>query len=436
MDEEGIEGFADVVVAPTWREGTNYIIQLTGIGGLIPNTVLLEWPECAAQDMQADQVKKDFMEVLQTALAANKAVLAVKGLQSIPTEIVHGTIDIWWMIHDGGFLILLSWFLSQHRIWRSCHLRVFTVAENVSETRAKGAAELLSRTLRERRLCDVDVEVILLDDEMIEPYTNDWTLRVEERHRFLKEVNPTACEMDLEPIPLAIDDLFDKERQEMQPKPPSQAGDSPAGAVIGRRRNNPVFEFIQKEVKVSECRTGAEGGRRHNNPVIEDCKNEVKVSDYRTGAEGGRRNNNQVFEFSQNEVKRSDCRTGAEDGRGHRHGGASSSADDAPDSSASDPQPAAAPATDDPESSPAGSGGVKDQASSPFESIELCQKLGQIINSRSKRAQLVVMNLPDVWGSEDKDVLNYMQYCDTLTQGLERVLFVRSTGREIFDISG
>ena len=35
------------------------------------------------------------------------------------------------------------------------------------------------RTLRERRLFDVDVEVILADDAMIEPYTYDWTLRVE-----------------------------------------------------------------------------------------------------------------------------------------------------------------------------------------------------------------------------------------------------------------
>lgn len=35
------------------------------------------------------------------------------------------------------------------------------------------------RTLRERRLFDVEVEVILADDSMIEPYTYDWTLRVE-----------------------------------------------------------------------------------------------------------------------------------------------------------------------------------------------------------------------------------------------------------------
>merc|ERR1719229_2225567 len=128
----------------------------------------------AAQDGPLDQERKDFVEVLQTALAAGKAVLAVKGLQDMPSEVVYGTIDIWWMIHDGGFLILLSWLLSQHRTWRSCHLRVFTVAENISKETAKGAAEVLSQTLRQHRLLDVDVEVIILDADMIEPYTYDW----------------------------------------------------------------------------------------------------------------------------------------------------------------------------------------------------------------------------------------------------------------------
>merc|ERR1719436_997382 len=105
MAEEGIQGFAEVVVAPTWCVGTNYVIQLTGIGGLVPNTVLLDWPcptpGVATPELVLEQERRDFVEVLQTALAADKAVLAVKGLREMPTEVVYGTIDIWWMIHDG-----------------------------------------------------------------------------------------------------------------------------------------------------------------------------------------------------------------------------------------------------------------------------------------------------------------------------------------------
>ena len=34
----------------------------------------------------------------------------------------------------------------RHRHWRSSQIRVFTLAENVSEERAKAAGEVLSRT--------------------------------------------------------------------------------------------------------------------------------------------------------------------------------------------------------------------------------------------------------------------------------------------------
>merc|ERR1719272_2145442 len=80
MAEENIQGFAEVVVAPSWVEGTNYIIQLTGIGGLVPNTVILDWP-----DNWSKHKKKahEFCSVLRVALANDKAVLAMKGLHSL-----------------------------------------------------------------------------------------------------------------------------------------------------------------------------------------------------------------------------------------------------------------------------------------------------------------------------------------------------------------
>jgi len=64
----------------------------------------------------------------------------------------------------------------------------FTITGNVTEEKAKHAAEQLSKTLRQHRLFDVDVEVILADDDLIEPYTHDWTLRVQDRHKFLEEL--------------------------------------------------------------------------------------------------------------------------------------------------------------------------------------------------------------------------------------------------------
>jgi hypothetical protein len=82
------------------------------------------------------------------------------------------------------------------------------------------------------------------------------------------------------------------------------------------------------------------------------------------------------------------------------------------------------------------SGGATPDAAptSHGDNIESFHKLNQIIHTRSKRAQLVVMNLPDLWGTDVAEVKKFMNYCDILTLGLERVLFVHSTGHEVFDL--
>lgn len=42
---------------------------------------------------------------------------------------LSGTIDIWWIVHDGGILMLIPFLLKQHRTWKNCKLRIFTVAQ-------------------------------------------------------------------------------------------------------------------------------------------------------------------------------------------------------------------------------------------------------------------------------------------------------------------
>lgn len=42
---------------------------------------------------------------------------------------VSGNIDIWWIVHDGGMLMLLPFLLKHHRTWKNCKMRIFTVAQ-------------------------------------------------------------------------------------------------------------------------------------------------------------------------------------------------------------------------------------------------------------------------------------------------------------------
>ena len=42
---------------------------------------------------------------------------------------VKGNIDIWWIVHDGGLLMLLPFLLMQHRTWKNCKMRIFSIAQ-------------------------------------------------------------------------------------------------------------------------------------------------------------------------------------------------------------------------------------------------------------------------------------------------------------------
>ena len=65
------------------------------------------------------------------AEARQCAVIVPKNIDSFPDNknIQDGTIDIWWIIHDGGLLFLIAFLLKRNKIWSRCRLRLFTVAQ-------------------------------------------------------------------------------------------------------------------------------------------------------------------------------------------------------------------------------------------------------------------------------------------------------------------
>ena len=69
-------------------------------------------------------------DVVKTADKRGLALLVPRSIDDFPDrkERLSGTIDVWWVIHDGGMLILLAFLLKQHKVWRACRLRIYTVA--------------------------------------------------------------------------------------------------------------------------------------------------------------------------------------------------------------------------------------------------------------------------------------------------------------------
>jgi len=378
LEAEGLSGFSECVVAPSYSEGANYIIQLTGLGGLTPNTVLMEWPTNWRRNIQK---AVEFVGILQVALIEQKCVLAVKNLPSFPVTASqipkNSTIDIWWIIHDGGLLILLSWLLQQHRIWRKCTLRLFTIMENVTEDVRLQAEAKIRETLRKKQLFDAHVKAIVIEDEMIEPYTYDWTLRATDREQLIAKVNSSkgGAARGANMMPMELDELFREDEEVERGDSVDDLGDD---VSLKHRHRGPSKNMVHPTLTSrAESWTGA--GQGQSAAGIEKlCQNPDTES--RNAAMTG-------------DGLLARAITGEASGRSSKPSN-------------------------------------KDKGK--WENVAGFNKLNDIIVAESGNAQLVVINLPDVWGTGQEDCERFMSYCDTLTKGLERTAFVHSTGTEMF----
>uniref|UniRef100_A0A665VJB5 Solute carrier family 12 member 7-like n=1 Tax=Echeneis naucrates TaxID=173247 RepID=A0A665VJB5_ECHNA len=131
MAAEKTKGFCHVVVSSNLRDGISHLIQSAGLGGMKHNSVLMAWPGTWRQSND-QQSWKSFIETVRETTAAHQALLVAKNVDSLPTNqdrLGEGTIDVWWVVHDGGMLMLLPFLLRQHKVWKKCKMRIFTVAQ-------------------------------------------------------------------------------------------------------------------------------------------------------------------------------------------------------------------------------------------------------------------------------------------------------------------
>uniref|UniRef100_A0A669EIT6 Solute carrier family 12 member 7a n=1 Tax=Oreochromis niloticus TaxID=8128 RepID=A0A669EIT6_ORENI len=131
MAAEKTKGFSHVVVSSSLRDGFSILIQSAGLGGMKHNAVLMAWPTGWKQDRDSS-ARRNFIETVRETTSAHQALLVAKNIDHFPgnqERLKEGTIDVWWIVHDGGLLMLLPFLLSQHKVWRKCKMRIFTVAQ-------------------------------------------------------------------------------------------------------------------------------------------------------------------------------------------------------------------------------------------------------------------------------------------------------------------
>ncbi|XP_035634427.1 solute carrier family 12 member 5-like isoform X1 [Oncorhynchus keta] len=385
METEKVKGFCQVTISSNMRDATSHLLQASGLGGLMHNTVLVSWPR---NWKQADdhQTWRDFIELVRETTAAHLALLVPKNIAAFPSNgerFSEGHIDVWWIVHDGGMLMLLPFLLRQHKVWRKCRMRIFTVAQ--MDDNSIQMKKDLTTFLYHLRI-DAEVEVVEMHDSDISAYTYEKTLVMEQRSQILKQINLTKTERERE-----IQSITDSSR----------------GSI---RRKNPAAATTQMSVTEEQPGGSSKEEEKPEEEVqlIHDSTSPASPINPATltpATEGGA----QTPGSAQVQM----TWTEKADGELAKPPGAST-----------------------PE-------GIKDIFNMKPEWENLNQsnvrrmhtalRLNGVIVKKSSEAKLVLLNMPGPPKNRAGDE-NYMEFLEVLTEGLNRVLLVRGGGREVITI--
>ncbi|KAG7462172.1 hypothetical protein MATL_G00199650 [Megalops atlanticus] len=197
MEQERVKGFCQCIVAQKPREGINHMIQSSDLGGMRHNTVLMGWPHTWRQS-EDPHSWKTFIHTVRVTTTAHLALLVPKNISLFPGNsepCPDGYIDVWWIVHDGGMLMLLPFLLRQHKVWRKCRMRIFTVAQ--MEDNSIQMKKDLATFLYHLRI-EAEVEVVEMHDSDISAYTYERTLMMEQRSQMLRQMRLSKSDRERE----------------------------------------------------------------------------------------------------------------------------------------------------------------------------------------------------------------------------------------------
>eukprot|EP00485_Elphidium_margaritaceum_P009224 CAMPEP_0202689974 /NCGR_PEP_ID=MMETSP1385-20130828/5133_1 /ASSEMBLY_ACC=CAM_ASM_000861 /TAXON_ID=933848 /ORGANISM="Elphidium margaritaceum" /LENGTH=1064 /DNA_ID=CAMNT_0049345195 /DNA_START=35 /DNA_END=3229 /DNA_ORIENTATION=+ len=184
------KGFYQTVISDSLRSGVQSLIQLVGTGAMVPNGVIIGFKSKWQTD--ADETVHEYVQILRDTLVMGYSLLIVAGfkkinfflpeygppaysfaddddevttyksagmttgstsdnertdtkmsLASVPAsedsvfiskawadgQGRHSYIDVWWMVDDGGLIMLVPYIMKRHAFWSQCKLRMLMVSE-------------------------------------------------------------------------------------------------------------------------------------------------------------------------------------------------------------------------------------------------------------------------------------------------------------------
>jgi amino acid transporter len=153
--DEELPAFPVVVVDENFTAGLKALLQVHGIGGLKPNTLLLGWTK------DPDNIGV-FSTILDLAKNMKRSVVVVRTEQEQETwTLPAGAINIWWNDATNGPLSLLIGFLiKQNRQWRGKQIRILRPVAPKADV-----ANLRNEISHMLTLSRIEAEVVVLPCE-------------------------------------------------------------------------------------------------------------------------------------------------------------------------------------------------------------------------------------------------------------------------------
>ncbi|NWI05225.1 S12A5 protein, partial [Tichodroma muraria] len=373
MEAEKVKGFCQVVISSNLRDGMSHLIQSSGLGGLQHNTVLVGWPRSWRQK-EDHQTWRNFIELVRETTAGHLALLVAKNVAMFPgnqERFSEGHIDVWWIVHDGGMLMLLPFLLRQHKVWRKCKMRIFTVAQ--MDDNSIQMKKDLTTFLYHLRIT-AEVEVVEMHESDISAYTYEKTLVMEQRSQILKQMHLTKNERERE-----IQSITDESR----------------GSI---RRKNPANTRLRLNVPEEQAADGEEKPEEEVQLIHDKNATTFSSSSQSPGDE---------VEAAPEKVHLTWTK----------------------EKSVAEKNKSKSPV------SPEGIKdffSMKPNQSN-VRRMHTAVKLNEVIVKKSHDAKLVLLNMPGPPRNRKGDE-NYMEFLEVLTEHLDRVLLVRGGGREVITI--
>jgi amino acid transporter len=159
-----IEGFGRIVYTPSFAAGLMSLVQIAGLGAFQPNCVVANWPKDWDQEgAEGEDCRAQMIRMVQVAVVFQKTMVICKGepFPALHERLQGGHIDIWWIVADGGILLLLAYLLTKHPVWQRCRMRLFAVADDTNDDPVQVKNEL-EMYLRDFRL-EIEVHVKVID---------------------------------------------------------------------------------------------------------------------------------------------------------------------------------------------------------------------------------------------------------------------------------